>query len=142
MIHRLGARDLLFCYPRWISSPDLCYANEVELDDPDYFHPVMHKVDALGYFIDFIHNKFPYTRYDYFPDKFVYYKEGTHSKDYYAEQRIYVQASDSSVGLIALTQSWFPNVPCTDSAKLKGDMIEEIRNYLTKGNWLDGKRDI
>ncbi len=121
----------------------LCKENDIALENPDCFHPVIHKVEVLGKFIDFIHNKFPYIRYDYFTDTFVYYKEREDSKDYYAEQqRIYQKAVYTSSGLVALAHQWFPTVPCTVSVKLKGDMVEEIRHYLVAGNWLDGKREI
>lgn len=121
----------------------LCKEHEVELETPDCFRPVIHKVEELGKFIDFIHNKFPYIRYDYFTDTFVYYKERAISKDYYAEQRsIYEEASQTTDGLTALAQRWFPTVPCKVSVKLRGDMAEKIRRYLSDGNWLDGNREI
>lgn len=122
---------------------NICKDNGVELDDPDCFRPVIHTVEPLGKFIDFVHNKFPYIRYDYFTDTFVYYNERAASKDYYAEQQqIYKTASYTSDGLIALAHSWFPSVPCTVSVKPQGDMAAEIRHYLVSGNWLDGKREI
>jgi len=121
----------------------LCKEHEVELEATDCIRPVIYKVEALGKFIDFIHNKFPYIRYDYFTDTFVYYKERAISKDYYAEQRrIYEEASQTTDGLTALAQRWFPAVPCKVSVKLRGDMVEEIRRYLSDGNWLDGNREI
>lgn len=121
----------------------LCHDNNIELDQPDCFRPVIHEVEPLGKFIEFIHNKFPYIRYDYFVDKFVYYEEREQSKEYYAEQRrIYDYASYTSSGLVALAHSWFPTVPCTVSVKPKGDMAEEIQKYLTDGHWLDGERPI
>ena len=121
----------------------LCRDIGIDLNDPDCLSPVIHTVETLGKFIEFIHNKFPYIRYDYFTDTFVYYKEPAASKDYYEEQRrIYQQAADTSAGLVALAQSWFPNVPCTVSVKTMGDMAEEIRHYLESENWLDGKRNM
>jgi hypothetical protein len=122
---------------------ELCRDNNVDLEDPACFRPVIHKIEPLGKFIDFIHNKFPYIRYDYFVDKFVYYEEREYSKEYYTEQRrIYDDASYTSSGLVALARNWFPTVPCTVSVKPKGDIAEEIQKYLTDGHWLDGKRPI
>lgn len=121
----------------------LCQSNNIDLTDPEGWHPVIHSVEPLGKFIDFIHNKFLYIRYDYFTDKFVYYQEREDSKAYYAEQQsLFQQASYSSARLIALTQRWFPNVSCVVSVKCKGDVAEEIRKYLTANSWLDGKRNI
>ena len=121
----------------------LCKAHNIALENLDCFRPIIHRVEALGKFIDFIHNKFPYIRYDYFTDRFVYYEERAASKDYYAgQQHIYDQAVQTTVGLVALAKSWFPTVPCVVSIKPPGDMAEEIRRYLTDSNWLDGKRDI
>lgn len=122
---------------------ELCHDNNVDLEDPDCFRPVIHKVEPLGKFIDFIHNKFPYIRYDYFVDKFVYYEEREYSKEYYTEQRrIYDDARYTSSGLVALAHSWFPTVPCTVSVKPEGDTAEEIQKYLTDDHWLDGERSI
>lgn len=121
----------------------LCKENDVELENPDCFRPVIHKVEVLGKFIEFIHNKFPYLRYDYFTDTFVYYKERETSKDYYAEQqRIYQQAVYTSSGLVALAHQWFPTVPCTVSVKPRGDIAEEIQHYLVAGNWLDERQEM
>ena len=121
----------------------LCKENGVDQDEPDCLSPVIHTVEVLGKFIEFIHNKFPYVRYDYFTDTFVYYTEREASKDYYAEQqRVYQQAAYTSSGLVALAYQWFPTVPCTVSAKLEGDMAEEIHKYLTDGHWLNGERKI
>lgn len=121
----------------------LCKENDIDLKDPDCFRPVICKVEALGKFIDFIHNKFPYIRYDYFTDTFVYYKEREASKAYYAEQRrIYHQAACTSSGLVELANRWFPAVPCTVRAKPKKDIAEAVQHYLSSENWLDGRREI
>lgn len=54
----------------------MCQDQGIDLHDPeDIFRKPAHGIEGLGDFIDYIHGKFPYIRYDYFMDEFVFYPE-------------------------------------------------------------------
>lgn len=97
----------------------------------------------MGDFIDFIHGKFPYIRYDYFLDSFVYYPERAVSKAYYAQQhQTYQEAAKTALGLKNLIGQWFPGVPCSVDVTLAEDVQRQVDEYLTQNNWLNGQREI
>ena len=63
-------------------------------------------------FIDFVHNKFPYIRYNYFTDLFALYGDRKSSLDYYQDQSaLYAAAANNQERLTALAQSWYEGIP-------------------------------
>lgn len=96
-------------------------------------------------YIDYIHNKYPYIRFDYFTYKFVYYSEREMSKSFnLAETQKYKQARKNEKGLKALVNEWFPDVECEVSENI--DFYEEIKvcvkQYLVDNDWLNRQRVI
>ncbi len=122
----------------------LCQRREIDLYDPeDIFRQPAHCIVDLGDFIDYIHAKFLYIRYDYFTDKFVFYSERESGKAYYAQQhRTYSEATRTSAGLQNLASQWFPGIPVHVDINLAGDIQQAVDKYLHQNNWLNGQREI
>ena len=107
----------------------------------------VHRVEKLGKAIDYIHDKFPYIRFDYFSSMFEYYPERIISKAYYkAQQQIFKKAAQTEGGLITLAQQWYPGIRCIVSERLKQMMFKEnkenVDQYLKENCWLNGERTI
>lgn len=101
--------------------------------------------DERDNFIDFIHQKFPYIRFDYFTNNFVFYPERRLSKLYYATQtQKYDDAKQTAVGLIKLANEWFPDAICSVSKRVKPqqDRQAAVTKYLVDNHWLNEKRVI
>lgn len=122
----------------------LCQDLGIDLHDPEnVFRKPAYRIEDLGDFIDYIHGKFPYIRYDYFKDEFVYYSEREEGKNYYAQQhRIYDDAAKTVAGLQALAAQWFPGIPSYVDINLDGDIQQAVDDYLTNNLWLNGQRII
>ena len=122
----------------------LCQDQGIDLHDPeDIFRQPAHRIESLGDFIDYIHGKFPYIRYDYFTDEFVFYSEQEEGKDYYAHQHsTYRNAAKTTAGLQALAARWFPGIPSYVEVSLEGDIQQAVDSYLTNNRWLNGERAI
>ena len=110
-----------------------------ELRDPIYQN------ETLREYIDYIHGKYPYVRFDYFSNSFAYYEQREISKRYDREQRrVFDRAKCWSCDLIALARTWFPAAKCSvSSAALSHEEKQAyVDSYLCENGWLDGKRDI
>jgi len=126
---------------------DQCKQYEYPLFDDDAWVKPVYRIEPLRKTIDYIHDKFPYIRFDYFTSRFVYYPERAVSKAYYKEQQqIFKAAAETEAGLIALAQQWYPGIECTVSEKLNRLMYMEnksrVDQYLTENHWLNGERKI
>ena len=115
-------------------------------DDEAWVKPV-HCVAETGKVIDFIHAKFPYIRFDYFTQRFVYYPEREISKAYYKEQSLlFDRAMESEAGLHELAEQWYPGIECTVSKKVTslmwGHNKQKVDQYLMENHWLNGEREI
>lgn len=100
--------------------------------------------DIMDY-IEYIHSKFPYIRFDYFTYKFVYYIEREISKAFNLNQnKKYSQARKTEQGLRALIDEWFPGVECEVSEKIEfqGDIHVCVTKYLVDNRWLNRQRTI
>lgn len=122
----------------------LCNNNGLDLQDSeDTLRSPTYSFQELADCLDFLHEKFPYLRYDYFTDQFVYYSERETSKAYYAEQhQAYNSARRSSRSLIQLVDQWFPGIPCTVNVLLPDDVQLAVDEYLCQNRWLDGQKEI
>ena len=122
----------------------LCQSLNIDLHDPeDIFRKPAYKINDLGDFIDYIHGKFPYIRYDYFKEEFVFYPEREEGKDYYTQQHsIYSNAAKSAAGLQALAAQWFPGIPSHVDVSLEGDIQRAVDDYMARNHWLDNAREI
>lgn len=96
-------------------------------------------------YLEYIHGKFPYVRFDYFTDRFVFYSDREIGKKYYAEQAAgYVKARMSRNGLTELAANWYPGVPCeiSDSIRLEVEEKAAVRKYLEENRWMNAEREI
>ena len=101
--------------------------------------------DKLADFIDFIHAKFPYIRYDYFTNTFLFYPERRMSKQYAANQSArYRSAVEQQEGLKELAHEWFPGSSCTISDRqiLEQDAQRAVDEYLADNHWLDASTTV
>ena len=90
-------------------------------------------------YINYIHEKYPYIRYDYFKDEFVLYTQRKASIMYYAEQqRIFEDSLGSADKLKALSGTWFPGVPVSVLSNIQ----QQVDEYLEGNHWLNGERTI
>lgn len=117
----------------------LCKVDQVDLHDLSKSRKPAHKYPHIGAYIDYIHEKFPYIRYDYFKDKFVLYVQRKHSIEYFKSQlEIFDRCLSSPDELERLANSWFPNVPVT----VLSNVQERIDEYLKNNQWLNEGRVI
>lgn len=126
---------------------DKCREYGYPLFDKDAWCKPVHCVEETGAVIDYLHEKFPCIRFDYFTQRFVYYPEHALSKAYHKAQNAkFKAAANTEGGLIALVQEWYPGIPCTVSRKMKQLMFAENKaamdNYLSENHWLNGARPI
>lgn len=105
----------------------------------------IYKNKKIAAYIDYIHREFPYIRFDYFTNSFVYYPERELGRRYYQDQNAaFEKARLCSKDLIELAGTWFPGVECSveRSAMSYEEIRSEVEIYLQENNWLDGKREI
>ena len=125
----------------------LCAKYDYMDPEEDPYCRTAYSIEELGGFIDYIHAKFPYVRFDYFTNAFVYYPERRISKAHYAqEKKEFVEATKSHQGLIGLAHKWYPGIQCRVTAKLESAVYaenkERIDAYLHENNWINGTRKI
>jgi len=105
----------------------LLRGNKIDLKDE--FRGNTYGYEKAGAFIDFIHSKFPFIRYDYFKDQFVFYSDRRRSQKYYKEQgELYKEAAKSKSGLEELAQTWFEDIPVV----WPEDRQSQVERYLTE----------
>ena len=94
-------------------------------------------------FISFIEDRFPYLKYDYFTDCFMYYSEREFSLEHQSQQyTLFENTKTSKAELIRLADMWFPGIQCeVQCATTVGDQ-QAVNAYLERNNWLDGLRTI
>ena len=124
----------------------VCLAESYPLEcGEDVWRMPIYKKKKIAAYIDYIHKKFPYIRFDYFANRFVYYPERGISIKYYREQNaVFDEAKLCSKDLIDLARTWFPGIECSvDRSAIPHEEIRlDVERYLCANNWLDGKREI
>lgn len=121
---------------------EICRATNYDPDEEDRWETVLKHQDRKEY-IEYIHEKFPYVRYDYFTDRFVYYPERELSKRYYAQQnKRFERARQEEGGLIRLAQEWYPGIPCIVShqAQPMADKRKTVEDYLRGKGYLGAEK--
>lgn len=121
---------------------EICRATDFDPDEADRCETVLKHQDRKEY-IEYIHEKFPYVRYDYFTDRFVFYPERELSKRYYAQQNERFERARQEVGgLIRLAQEWYPGIPCTVSrqAQPMADKRKIVEDYLREKGYLGAEK--
>ena len=116
----------------------LCQKEDFSLDDECWTQVRSNK--ELADFIDFLHGKFPYIRFDYFTNTFQFYPERRVSKRYAARQnQLYQDACESRELLIQKAEQWFPGSECSVSRRVAAvwDVKPAVEAYLTEQHWLD-----
>lgn len=87
-------------------------------------------------YIEYIHAKFPYIRYDYFKHCFCIYNQRDESIRYYEkENRLFNNAKRSPQGLVELAKTWFPDAEIIDEQPSEA----RVETYLTGNGLLDTK---
>lgn len=105
----------------------------------------IYKNERIAAYIDYVHKRFPYIRFDYFTNSFAYYPEREIGRRYYQIQNeIFEEAKILAGDLIGLARSWFPSAECTVARDALSyvDKQQDVEQYLWENNWLDGKREI
>lgn len=107
-------------------------AENIDLHE-DWRKPT-YSYEKLGKFIDYIHAKFPYIRFDYMEDNFVLYKNRRSGKCYYAKQDArFNEAKKSCESLEALAQSWYEEIPVIWPESLQSQIVQYIAENITLG---------
>ena len=91
----------------------------------------------LESFLEFVHEKFPYIRYDYASKTFVFYPERKIGKAYYANQKEAFSNASSSTGLTELAHCWYPMAQCEVCVPFNEEHKEKIAAYLKDAGWLN-----
>lgn len=90
--------------------------------------------EKLGKFIDYIHAKFPYIRFDYMEDRFFLYKNRRSGKRYYAKQDArFNEAKKNCKSLEALAQSWYKEIPVIWPKSLQSQIDQYIAENIALG---------
>ncbi len=95
------------------------------------------EVKLLANYIEFIHEKFPYIRFDYATNEFVYYKERAIGRAYYDAQNELFEVNVSRSGLSSLAHTWFPKCRCKIMVRFLEEARVGIREYLRSKNWMN-----
>ena len=93
----------------------------------------------LADYISFIHEKFPYIRFDFAIDEFVCYPERARGRQYYRIQNELFDSCRSKEELIALANTWFPGAECYVETRFFEDARVALREYLVSKMWLGTK---
>lgn len=120
----------------------LCAQKEIHLDVKDnedtFFRKNISNYPVLSEFIEYIHTKYPYLRFNYLKDKFEIYKNRKISKKYYQDQEhLFSIAKKSEKELEALVKTWYPN------AKVSFIDIkrQKITDFLTEKQFINTPLD-
>lgn len=114
-------------------------AENIDLKD-DWRKPT-YSYEKLSKYIDFIHAKFPYIRFDYMEDSFVLYKNRRSGKLYYAKQNtLFNQAKKSHGSLESLAQSWYEEIPVIWPQSLQSQIDQYIAENISLGEAYDEEK--
>lgn len=116
----------------------LCEEAKYYRESDNFSVPQMEK-KLLSDYIGFIHEKFPYIRFDFATDNFVYYPERSTGRLYYTIQNEHFDSCRSKEELIALANTWFPEAECYVETRFFEDARVALREYLISKKWLDTK---
>lgn len=99
-------------------------------------------ISSLNSYITFIHNKFPYLRFDFASNQFVLYPERGLGRAYYKGQEITFFSCKSKAQCEELVKKWFPNAECEVNITFYEDKKAELGAYLVGKGWLGPHADI
>lgn len=124
----------------------ICAAEKYPLEmSEDVWRRPIYRNERIAAYIDYVHKRFPYIRFDYFTNSFAYYPEREIGRGYYQIQNeVFEEARIFAGDLIALARTWFPKAECTvarDALSYEDKQLD-VEQYLWENNWLDGKREI
>lgn len=115
----------------------ICKKNLYRMNDP-LRQPILN-IPELKEYLTFIHQKYPYIRFNYLTNRFEFYPQRRDGKKYYTEQeRIFQEAASSKMKLIQWAQTIYPGIKCSVSnAVLSIHNAQQIVDeYLLKNGWL------
>ena len=107
----------------------VCSKNKVVIDpnSEHYTYKPLYSYPKIKEYIDYIHVKFPYLRFNFFNNSFELYTERRTSERYYWEQNAVFQKAKEDPGrLEALARRWFPDVEVVWGESRQ----EQLDNYL------------
>lgn len=111
----------------------MCADNEIDLNKDNCWGKVCSFEKAVS-FIEYIHDKFPYVRFDYFTNRFDEYHDRKSSLKYYQKQRkIWEDAKEDHEKLEALAKSWFNGI----TVVWPEDRKAQIDRYLEENGLID-----
>ena len=90
-------------------------------------------------YIMFIHEKFPYVRFDYFREKFVFYEQRRLSKAYYNDQTALFTSNVANKRFNILSSMWFPDAKCNVQYSVEDTYKDRIDEFIERRN-LIGRR--
>ena len=93
----------------------------------------------LAEYVEFVHEKFPFIRFDYFNEEFVFYAQRQVSKAYYDDQTELFNLHTISAGFHELARMWFPNAECSVHYNIQDTYKRLVDEYIQEHNLL-GKR--
>jgi len=93
--------------------------------------------DRLASYVSFVHDKFPYLKYDFATKKFVFYKEREIGRAYYAKQEAIFSSALSQQGLKELAAVWYPSTRCDVRVPFQNEHEKKIAAYLEQSGWLE-----
>ena len=121
-----------------------CQKTGYSPNDPEAFFQEPAYSNAIRRaFIDLVHKRDSFLRYDFFTDRFMFYGERKVGKAYYENQdRIFAQARTSEMNLMSLGRTWFPDARVRVSNKVKFvcNRQELIDEYFEWRGWLDREK--
>lgn len=100
-------------------------------------HDNINHKQILQDYVSFIHEKFPYLRYNYFKNTFVFYMQRQISKEYYDTQNELFSTHLTSQGFKELSQNWFPDALCVVEFYTDEKNQAIVDQYIEDHNLLD-----
>lgn len=95
--------------------------------------------NRLYEYVNFVHDKFSFIRFDYFNEVFIFYLQRQLSKAYYDDQTELFHQHSTAKGFHELARMWFPNAECSVQYNVKDTYKQLIDEYIQDRNLL-GKR--
>ena len=93
--------------------------------------------DKAHAFIQYVHETFPYIRYDYATGSFMYYPEREMGRSYYQKQEEAVVGIKCDHFLKKISEKIFPGVPVSIEAPLLAIRQRKVNDYIEKHDLLE-----
>ena len=143
----LMSYDARFSFSKLVESPgikgvvndfwkEVCAEHGSELFNNRYARTTVYKEKWSSDFIEYVHNTFPFIRYSYFQNCFLFYENRWNGLWDYAASETYLNSALERGGLTEKFKKWFPNStvhPCEIIMNKTNVVdIEHARAYILK----------